>query len=216
MQTGSGLSPRTGNFDNWIICSDGPHIAALRKHGITVIALNTPRNISPAALLVYFVKLIRVLRKERFDLVHTHGSIPGLLGRLAVRMAGTSVLVHTVHGYHFHDNMNRIKAWGFVQVEKLGAFFCDLILCQNYQDADETVRFGIARASKVRYVGNGIDLRTFDAPVRDTGASDKVVIGCIARLEPVKKPSTPFSPQLNCCEPRLKGPFRSGYWAMAT
>ena len=60
------------------------------------------------------------LKSERFDIVHTHASKAGILGRIAARLAKTKVVVHTVHGQPFHISE---KAWkNFIY--KLSIFIC--------------------------------------------------------------------------------------------
>ena len=61
------------------------------------------RNLTPLADLVSLWRLWRVMRRERFTIVHTHTPKAGLLGQLAARLAGVPLVVNTVHGFYLHD-----------------------------------------------------------------------------------------------------------------
>src|SRR5581483_2797624 len=62
------------------------------------------RSFTPLADLVSLWRLYRVMRRERFTIVHTHNPKPGLLGQLAARLAGVPIVVNTLHGFYFHDH----------------------------------------------------------------------------------------------------------------
>ena len=66
------------------------------------------RNIHPLKDVITFIKLYRLLRKSKPDVVHTHSSKAGFLGRLAAALAGVPVIVHTIHGLPFHPYQSRL------------------------------------------------------------------------------------------------------------
>ncbi|MGD9002261.1 MAG: glycosyltransferase family 4 protein [Anaerolineae bacterium] len=130
--------------------------------GIFVKIIPFEPRLSPLADLKTLTQLMRYFRQERFDIVHTHSVKPGLLGRLAARIVGVPVIVHTIHGFYFYDGMSRRQYRLFVMIEKLGAACCHSLLSQNRQDIETAIREGICSADKVHYLGNGIDLSRFD------------------------------------------------------
>ena len=73
------------------------------------------RELSPWKDLMAFLKLRRFFKAEKFDVVHTHSSKAGIIGRLAAYASGVPVVVHTVHGQAFHPYekwwRNNIKFW---------------------------------------------------------------------------------------------------------
>ena len=92
-------------FDVVAICSPGPLVSAdsITPEGIPVRTIPLSRNIRPWQDLEAIANLVRLFRQERIDIVHTHSLKPGLLGRLAARLAGIPCIVHTVHGLLLHD-----------------------------------------------------------------------------------------------------------------
>jgi glycosyltransferase involved in cell wall biosynthesis len=174
----------TGRYDNAIYCSAGPYVQTLRNRGHTVFVVDTPRELSPVALAAAAWKTFRVLRRHRFYVVHTHGSVIGVIGRVAAWLARTPVVIHQVHGFHHHDNMPSLKRSLFVGIERVMAWGTDRILFQAKADLDECVRRHIAPARKLVWVGNGVQLDVFRP--RGVPENDPPTIVCIARFEGVK------------------------------
>lgn len=177
---------RQRGVDNRIICMDGPYVEKLRKIGIPVHTVPFPRGYNPVKMLVSLLRIAVYLRRERIDLVHTHCSIPGFIGRLAARLAGVPVVIHTVHGFHFHDRSPELKTRFFVAIERFAGLFTHMLLSQNRYDLGLASRYGIAPPERLRYIGNGIQLDRFARSNSDRSARGPLTITCIARLEPVK------------------------------
>jgi glycosyltransferase involved in cell wall biosynthesis len=151
-----------------LIVRDGPS-----PDGIPVKVIGyTSSAATPVRDLRAFVQLVRHLRRHRFDVVHTHGLKPGLLGRAAARLAGVPVVLHTIHGLFMYDGM---PAWNrrlWTHVERLGMRLGDHALSQNQDDVDTALRLGLCRPASIEYLGNGIDVSVFDASATDPGTVD--------------------------------------------
>jgi glycosyltransferase involved in cell wall biosynthesis len=176
---------RESGVDNRIICMPGPRVERLEAAGIPVFTAPLPRGYHPVKLFVSLVQIAAYLRRERIDLVHTHCSIPGFIGRLAAWIAGVPVIVHTVHGFHFHDNTPRWKRSLYVGLERFVGFFTHMLLSQNRHDLEQAALSRIVPRKRLRYIGNGIKLDRFPG-TRRAGTPDRLTITCVARLEPVK------------------------------
>jgi glycosyltransferase involved in cell wall biosynthesis len=116
------------------------------------------RPISPVHDLRAAADLMRLLRCERFHIVHTHTSKAGILGRLAARLAGVPVVVHTPHGTVFHDSflspsMQRLIA----RLERAAAGWTDCLITKSAYEADEYLRLGIAPRRKFFTIHSGLD-----------------------------------------------------------
>jgi len=175
------------------VSAPGSDVAAVEAAGIKHIAVPMTRRLTPLADMKAVQDLARAFRRERVDVVHTHTPKPGLLGQLAARLAGVPVVVNTIHGFYFHDNMRPLPRQFFVFMEALAAANSDAILSQNPEDIETAVREHIAPSSMVEPLGNGIDLRRFSpaavsavdvaAARAEVGAgSDDVVVGFVGRL----------------------------------
>jgi len=93
-------------------------------------ARNLVRQISPISDLKAYFEIKKILREEAPDIVHTHSSKAGIIGRWAAHTAGVPVVIHTFHGFGFNDFQNIMVRGIYVFLEKLtakiteGSFLC--------------------------------------------------------------------------------------------
>jgi glycosyltransferase involved in cell wall biosynthesis len=150
--------------------------------------------IAPSRDAAAVMRLAWLLRDV--DLVHTHSSKAGIVGRAAARLAGVSGVVHTVHGWSFNDAQSPSERRFFLEFERAAARVTDRIVCVSRFDRDRGVASGIGHASQYRVVRSGIDAELYVAPpgtrerVRESlgAAADDIVIGSIANFKPQKGP----------------------------
>jgi len=174
------------------ICAPGPWAEQARQKGIHVETVDFRRELSPASDLRAFWQLHSLFRRRRFQIVHTHTPKAGLLGPLAAQLAGVPTVLHTVHGFLFHDRMPLWKRSLFWASEKFTATFADQLLSQSEEDVDVARTTHLCSASRVHYLGNGIDVDFF-RPSRakevrasaraELGVSDsEIVVGSVGRF----------------------------------
>jgi glycosyltransferase involved in cell wall biosynthesis len=144
------------------ISTPGPDVPVLTAAGIPHISAPMKRTLSPLADLKALAHLVRIMRRERFTIVHTHNPKPGLLGQLAARLTGVPFVVNTLHGFYFHDGTKPAIRRFYITLEKLAARCSDVILSQNSEDIQTAVAEGICSPAKIKFLGNGIDLHRFD------------------------------------------------------
>jgi glycosyltransferase involved in cell wall biosynthesis len=137
------------------------------------------------------IALIRLFRRERFDVLHVHTPVAALIGRIAGRIAGIPLIVYTAHGFYFHDQMPGWKRTLFVALERFGGLFTDLLFSQSAEDAEEAVTAGIVSRERVLAIGNGVEVSCFDPARVGAGSTvraalgipaDAFVVGFIGRL----------------------------------
>jgi len=156
------LSLREDGYEIVGISSPSSFAPAIKAAGVRHIAVPISRNITPIADLLSLWRLWRVMRRERFSIVHTHTPKAGLLGQLAARLAGVPLVVNTVHGLYLHPGMRPIERRIYLLLEKVAASCSDRILSQNAEDIEIAVRERVCRREKIKFLGNGIDLTQFD------------------------------------------------------
>jgi glycosyltransferase involved in cell wall biosynthesis len=143
------------------VCAPGPWVEDLRATGIEVETVAMRRELSPIKDSQTLRDLVRLFRKRRFDVVHSHTPKAGLLAPLAARLAGVPVVVHTIHGLLFHDRMPRLQQLIFWFPEKFTAALSHYLLSQSEEDMDVAVRRRLCPPTKIRYAGNGINAAKF-------------------------------------------------------
>lgn len=179
-----------------------------------VILPELGRAISPLADVIAFVKLYRLIRRGRYDIVHTHSSKAGVLGRIAAWLAGTPIIVHTLHSLVFHDYQPWLVNRTWWAIKKLCAPITDHYISVSRIIAEKAVAEGIAPADKFTTIYSGMELDWFlDAKAdgstirREFGIpEDAPVVGKIARLFPLKGHDPLFEaiPAIVRAEPRVR------------
>lgn len=131
--------------------------------GFPVKEIYIDRKINPLTDSTAIFKLWHYFRAVRPDIVHTHTSKAGVVGRIAARLAGIANVVHTVHGFPFHSGMPKIKYLLYQEIEKKLAGITDMMLSQSREDIMTAQRLGIKpRRGNLTHIGNGVDLDEFN------------------------------------------------------
>lgn len=170
------------DIENHILCSDGDYVPILRKYGVNVYVVNTPRNLNIFTVLKATIKVIGIIKKEKYDIIHSHGSVLGIISRLAGVFTNVYV-IHTVHGFHFHKNMNKVVYKIFFRIEKFLMNLSDIVLSQNFEDFKLLQSFKSKKP--VKHIGNGIKINRNEFIPRKMDTND-YFFSCIARFEEVK------------------------------
>ena len=151
------------------------------------------RELSPFKDFKAYRRLKRYFRENRFDVVHTHSSKAGIIGRFAARAAHVPVVVHTVHGQAFHPHEKWYKNFLYILLERLAARKCDRIYAVAQAMIDQCVAARVARREKYQVVYSGMETKRFASAVRDPelrkrlGIPEKArTIVTVARLFPLK------------------------------
>ena len=134
------------------------------------------REISPWHDLKAYFALKNYFKKHKFDVVHTHSSKAGIIGRLAARAAGVPVVVHTVHGQAFHPYQSCLKNRLYIFLERFAAGYCDKIYAVAQAMIDQCTAAKVAPPEKYMVVYSGMDTAAFDRAERNAGLRAKLGI----------------------------------------
>jgi glycosyltransferase involved in cell wall biosynthesis len=138
--------------------------------------------------------LVRIFRRERPDIVHTHSSKAGILGRLAARAAGVPVIVHTFHGFGFTPNQKRPVRGFYVLLERLVARVTTAFIAVSRANVEEALARGIGARDRFHLIRSGVRLGDYRALVRDR----EMTLGLrLAPGLPLITTVGPFKPQKN-------------------
>ena len=175
----------------------GPEGSLLEQARQTVDLASIPelaRSVNPAADLRALVKLYRFIRRGRYHVVHTHSSKAGVLGRVAAKLAGTPIIVHTLHSLVFHDYQPRVVNRTWWATKRACAPLTDHYISVADAISEKAIAEGIAPPERFSTVYSGMELEWFlsfngdGASIRrELGIPDEApVVGKVARLFPLK------------------------------
>ena len=153
------------------------------------------QDINPVSNSLALFRLRSYFKKNKFDIVHTHSSAAGILGRIAARLAGVPVIIHTVHGWGLQEGMNFFKKQLYIFLERLCGKFTDKLVVVSKVDIEKGLEYKIGNRSKYAVIYSGIDIKKF-SKTADTGKKRKElglketlpVVGMIGRLDVQKNP----------------------------
>ena len=170
------------------VCADGPLLDVPRAEGFRIETPPMARSLNPIVQARVFRALVDLFRRERFDLVHAHMPISGIVGRLAARAAGVPRIAYTCHGFLFNQPGPWWRRTLSLQMERLGGRVTHTFLTVSEEEAGDAKRLGIHPDATP--VLNGRDPALFhpDAAARaalraELGArEDDCVIAAVSRL----------------------------------
>lgn len=154
------------------------------------------REISPQADIAAYKQIKQLIKEFKPDVVHTHASKAGTLGRLAAASCGVKVIVHTFHGHVFHSYFGRAKTELYKNIERFLARKSTKIIAISDRQKDElSMEHKICGADKIEVVPLGFDLSKFQKNIAEKRQlfreyyfvdEDEIAIGIIGRLVPIK------------------------------
>ncbi len=152
------------------------------------------RAVNPWHDVGCYFALRRLIREVRPDVVHTHSSKAGVIGRAAGWAEGISVVVHTVHGLPFHDRQAGWVHGVYVALEKWAARRCHHLIAITPAMVEAFKEKGIAEADKLTVIPSGVDLARFEVGEDARGAARErlgialgvPVVALLGRLDALK------------------------------
>jgi len=198
IETMARLNP--GRFDPFLISgrtkdADGSIDALLKSKAIKYAFFpDLQREIQPWKDIKAFIQLYRFIKKGHFDIVHTHSSKAGVLGRWAAKCAGVPIIIHTPHGHVFYGYFSKVLTSFFIWVERFTARITDKIITLTNRGKKEHIDFKIGPAEKFVRIYSGIDVN----PKRNHPelkihlkkqwvlGDGYFIFGSVGRLDPIK------------------------------
>ena len=164
---------------------EGSLIEEARAPGIDLHVLPAlMREIRPARDVQALLGLYRLMRRGRYQLVHTHISKAGILGRLAAWWAGVPAIVHTCHGDVFDEYFGPLKSAVLLAVERLTGRVTDRFVVVSQALRARFRQYRVGRQKTFSWVPNGIWTAGFSTPSSDRAGNR---VGIVAMLAPIKR-----------------------------
>lgn len=149
-------------FDPFLICGCGGILDKEISKTIRVYFVkDLVREISPYKDFQALRKIYKILKKEQPDIVHTHSSKAGIIGRLAAKLAKIKNIVHTIHGFSFNDTQKKYMRNIFVFLERAGAKISKYLIPVSIENINKGLNNKIGKREQYRYIRLGIDIENF-------------------------------------------------------
>lgn len=188
-------------FEPLLVCGRGGYLddrtRALGPSGSPVrtrFIEDLDRSVSPLRDLMAFLQLYAVLSEEKPEIVHTHSSKAGILGRLAAALAGVPVIVHTFHGFGFHEGMPKPVRAAYVLLERISALFSSRLVFVSKANMGYARSYRIGAPEAYRLIRSGVRLSDFPAAIESRRKkreslgvpADAPLVVCVGNLKPQK------------------------------
>lgn len=153
------------------------------------------RDIAPVQDLAALAKMVRVIRKGNYDLVHTHTAKAGFLGRLAAILARCPLIVHSLHGITFHQHLPAPARRLYLQLERLVGRYTRQFIAVGDEIRQIYQEHRVGPNAAFCTIRSGFDIRPFtrvahlpasaiqDLRRREGFGDDQILIGSVSRLE---------------------------------
>ncbi|MBI4435822.1 MAG: glycosyltransferase family 4 protein [Candidatus Omnitrophica bacterium] len=138
---------------------------AFHRFGFRTIPLDMYREIRPFQDVKAFLGLLRILKQERWDIVHTHSSKAGFLGRIAARLVGVPVVIHTPNAFAFDRPPHLFLNFFYAFLERIAGYFCDALIAVSPSEGELARSAKVLPAQKIVQICNGVDLKEFEFEV---------------------------------------------------
>jgi glycosyltransferase involved in cell wall biosynthesis len=180
-----------GRFEVELACAPGGALVDESvKRGIKFRPVrHFVQRVSPFNDLFALAELILLMRGEKYDIVHSHNSKAGFIGRLAARITRVPAIVHTIHGFAFHDIERPPRRALFRSLERFAAPMADKLIVISNPLREWGLGSGIGKPEQYVTIYSGIELGRFQADLdvekikRELGISpDDLVVGAVSKL----------------------------------
>ena len=170
-------------------------LAEGRKRGLEVINIpSLVRRISPLNDLMALISIFQLLHHSKPDIVHTHTSKAGILGRLAAWMARVPIIIHTPHGHVFYGHFGSLLSRIFLHIEKLLGKITHHQIALTHQECNDYLRLAVSQPTNTSVIHSGVDVHRFIEGAKQRKKKrkelgvppDSLVIGYVGWLVSIK------------------------------
>lgn len=179
------------SYDTALICTSKYNKKLLPENACTTYDVDVPREISVLKDLKAVLKIRRIIKKEKPNVVYCHSSMAGAIGRIAAIGLGCKV-IYNPHGWSFDMDVSSEKKMFYRFLEKILAMATDKIITISNHEKEIALKNKICSENKIEVIYNGIDLdkcKAIKSSKTQFGYNKKdFIVGCAARLSEQKDP----------------------------
>lgn len=181
-------------FDVILICGHGGILDDKAKNIKTYFVKELIREICPIYDLIALIKIYKILKKEKPDIVHTHSSKAGIIGRWAAYFAKVPRILHTFHGFGFNDYQNYFVRKIYILAERLTTKITNKLIAVSNENISKGLKNKIGDELQYTMIRSGIKLQNYITDIdiakkkKEFGITIEKVVGMIACFKKQKAP----------------------------
>ncbi len=177
------------------VAATNDNLRRLEKESIRYHVLpSLIRPINPGQDCIALWRLVRLLKSERPEIVHTHTSKAGVLGRLAAWIAGVPTIIHTPHGHVFYGHFGPVRSRLFLYIERGLARMTSRLIALTAAERQDHLMRRVGRGDRFAVIPSGIDVERFKNARRAGKVvpdwfgcpPDSLIVGSIGWLTDIK------------------------------
>lgn len=143
------------HFQVWAGCTPrGDLLEEIRAHSDQFISISISKVPNPLTIW----KIYKLVKKNKIQVIHTHGGVAGLWGRIAAIFAGKVALVHTLHGIHYLNYKSSFLRRIHIYLERMLSRFTDMTICVADADQKKGLHHKLFPVEKQRILRYGMEL----------------------------------------------------------
>lgn len=172
-------------------------IEIAKDRGVKIFLIpSLVRRIDPIKDIRAFFEISSLIRSQRPDIVHTHTSKAGILGRWAAWLLGVPYIVHTPHGHVFYGHFSKAISMLFLIIEKVSSHITNRIVALSEGELRDYIRYSVSDPSRLLKIHSGVDMDRFSKIKEAKGVFKKrlgisdtdLTVGYVGWLMHVKAP----------------------------
>jgi glycosyltransferase involved in cell wall biosynthesis len=149
-------------FDSFIISGPGGLLDEEVSRRTKLIHISClVREISPIKDFRALIEIYKILKDQKPDIVHTHSSKAGILGRIAAKMAGVKTIFHTIHGYGFNERQKIYVKYLYIYLERFCSMITKKLICVANEDIRKGLEYHIAKRDKFITIRAGVHINFY-------------------------------------------------------
>lgn len=199
-------------YENILIVSEDykDQIERFKPYTTQIHIVPMTREIKPKKDLISIIKIRKILKKTKPDIVYLHSSKAGAVGRIALLFNLKTKILYNAHGWYFNAKISDKKKKFYAIIEKILALKATKIINISKAEYDSAMKYKIAPERKMCLIENAIDFSKFENSeqyrnkTRETYGikEDEIVIGVVGRLSEQKDPMTSLKAFEILCQKR--------------
>lgn len=155
---------------------DTDRLASVCESGIETVVFDSIRHYNPVAACVAVVSVARYLSADDIDLVHTHSTEAGIIGRFAARLADVPIVVHEIHGDPITADRNALLNASIRRLEQVAAKTTTTLVVKSENIKQTYLDRGIGTPDQYRTIYHGVDLTAFREAEPERSDADPILL----------------------------------------